>query len=227
MLDARPRPATRVGGAAAVVDVAAVGRVVDRRRRRRRRRANTRAATAMAAPLAVSTTMRRPSSERPSIAGDVRDVGGRLLDVEELGRLAGGRRGRRQTRASMRCSTSSGSLVPPRANSLMPLSWYGLCDAEITAPMRARRGRLERDRRAWARRRGGARRRPRGEPGDERRLEHRRRQRGCRRRRPPSTPRARGPRPARGRGRTTAVRSVLATPRTPSVPNFTLAGRPG
>src|SRR4051812_5918320 len=33
----------------------------------------------------------------------------------------------------MRASVSSSSLVPSRPKNLMPLSWYGLCDAETTA----------------------------------------------------------------------------------------------
>src|SRR5665647_314054 len=37
----------------------------------------------------------------------------------------------------MRSSTSSGSLVPPKANSLMPLSGAGLCEAEIITPKSA------------------------------------------------------------------------------------------
>ncbi len=37
----------------------------------------------------------------------------------------------------MRSSTSSGSLVPPMAKNLMPLSGAGLCDAEIMTPKSA------------------------------------------------------------------------------------------
>ncbi len=39
---------------------------------------------------------------------------------------------------SIAASTSSSSLKPSRAKSLMPLSWYGLCDALITMPASAR-----------------------------------------------------------------------------------------
>ena len=35
----------------------------------------------------------------------------------------------------MSSSLLSGSLKPPRAKNLMPLSGMGLCDAEITAPI--------------------------------------------------------------------------------------------
>ena len=35
---------------------------------------------------------------------------------------------------SIFASVSSGSLKPSRQKNLMPLSWYGLCEAEITAP---------------------------------------------------------------------------------------------
>ena len=37
----------------------------------------------------------------------------------------------------MRSSTSSGSLAPPRAKNLMPLSGAGLCDAETMTPKSA------------------------------------------------------------------------------------------
>ncbi|EKD34854.1 MAG: hypothetical protein ACD_75C02162G0004 [uncultured bacterium] len=38
----------------------------------------------------------------------------------------------------MSASTSSGNLKPSLENILMPLSWNGLCDAEITTPASAR-----------------------------------------------------------------------------------------
>ena len=37
----------------------------------------------------------------------------------------------------MRCSTTSGSFMPPRAKILMPLSGAGLCDAETITPKSA------------------------------------------------------------------------------------------
>ncbi len=73
----------------------------------------------------------------------------------------------------MASSTASGSLCPPAANSLMPLSGIGLCDAEIITPRSAPSvGDQERD--------GGRGQHPdahrvgtgRGEPGDDRGLEH-------------------------------------------------------
>ena len=39
---------------------------------------------------------------------------------------------------SISASTASSSLNPSRANSLMPLSWNGLCDALMTTPASAR-----------------------------------------------------------------------------------------
>ena len=41
-------------------------------------------------------------------------------------------------RRSMSASISSGSLNPSAAKILMPLSWYGLCDALMTTPASAR-----------------------------------------------------------------------------------------
>ena len=46
------------------------------------------------------------------------------------------------TRCSISSSTSSGSLKPSLEKNLMPLSWNGLCEAEITAPASARRLRV-------------------------------------------------------------------------------------
>ena len=45
-------------------------------------------------------------------------------------------------RASMALSVSSDSLKPSGPNSLMPLSWYGLCEAEIITPRSARSERV-------------------------------------------------------------------------------------
>ena len=41
-------------------------------------------------------------------------------------------------RSSMSASTSSGSLKPSAEKILMPLSWKGLCEAEMTTPASAR-----------------------------------------------------------------------------------------
>ena len=68
--------------------------------------------------------------------------GGVPVDAEDApprARWAGGAAGpdrpaRRRARARSRASTSVGSFVPSRLNSLMPLSPNGLCEAEITAP---------------------------------------------------------------------------------------------
>ena len=137
--DQRPE----VGGADAVVDVPAVGLAADRvhawrrpggrprARRRRRRRARSR---------------RRRAARRSgwsTRAEQVRDV------------VARRRRGRSRTRptpapvgrwsssaagddaARSRPRASSGSLCPPRLNSLMPLSGIGLWLAEIMTPRSA------------------------------------------------------------------------------------------
>ena len=155
----------------------------------------------------ASTTMRSPSSRRRSSATTGRGRRSRprprRRPADGPGSPTGGCSA--SSARSIAASTSSGSFVPPTANSLMPLSRYGLCDAEIIAPMRAEALRLEGDHRgrhdtepvdddALA-----------GETGDEGGLEHRRRHAGvatetdgrrrCRR--------APGPRPGRGRGRTT------------------------
>jgi hypothetical protein len=44
--------------------------------------------------------------------------------------------------ASISSSTASGSLVPCSEKNLMPLSWKGLCEAEITTPADRRSARV-------------------------------------------------------------------------------------
>ena len=46
------------------------------------------------------------------------------------------------TSSSIFASKSSGSLKPLAAKNLMPLSWKGLCEAEMTTPASARRLRV-------------------------------------------------------------------------------------
>ena len=120
----------------------------------------------------------RPSA-RPAAAGwrhQVVDVAsGRRRDVAHP---ADARTGRPASTACRRpprsaSSTSSGSLCPPAAKSLMPLSGIGLCDAEIITPeVGAERSGEVRDGRGRQHadpdhvRAGG------GKPGDDGRLEH-------------------------------------------------------
>ena len=138
------------------------------------------------------------------------------------GRLA---EDRARSSASMRSSTSSGSLRPPGANSLMPLSAKGLCEAEIIAPAH----RLGRGRRRPPPASGTTPRSSTSTPsaakpaasaassrGPEMRVS-----RPTTTRSPPSTRAAARPRARVSSG----VSSVLATPRTPSVPNCERHGR--
>ena len=136
---------------AAVVDV---GRRRARRRwpsRPRPRRSRTVGATADAAPCAQSTTTRMPARVRPL---ERRPPGGRRRRRRRRPPATGGppggpprRRGppaspRGSGRARPRCRPRGvGQLQAAAANSLMPLSAKGLCDAETTAAGRSRRGR--------------------------------------------------------------------------------------
>ena len=165
---------------------------------------------------------RRPDGRRSAR----RRVGLGRRAAPPRGRSGGGggavgiERPRRRARPRWRPRRRSGSLAPPAAKSLMPLSAKGLCDAEITAAGHARAaadrqatpgvGSTPRsttsapslaspaDKAAWSR-------------GPERRVS-----RPTRKRRRPA---GRGPRPARAPGPARRVSSALATPRTPSVPN--------
>ena len=124
----------------------------------------------------------------------------------------------------LRASTASGSLTSPGANSLMPLSRVRVVRRrEITAPIAL--WRLASNATTGVEtRRGGGRRRPRW------RVRRRTPPRAspwtgaCHRRRRPRTAVAGASTWAAARPRSRAndaVRSELATPRTPSVPNFT------
>src|ERR1035437_6778145 len=187
-----------------------------------------RAAISAAAPLAPSTTSRRPSSRRPSSsdtrwAREASAAPGSLTTrpTPKPSGLRGPRTPGSRTcssSSSMAVSVSTDTLVPPRANSLMPSSAKGLCDAEITAPGMSRSadnqamagvGRIPTsmtsapspaspaERAAWS-------------IGPERRVS-----------RPTTKDVARSFRAvARPRARTSSGESsALATPRTPSVPN--------
>src|SRR5262245_5284983 len=120
----------------------------------------------------------------------------------------------------MRSSTSSGSFVPPRANSLMPLSRYGLWEAEIIAPSASRRDAsnatvgVGTTPRRWTTTPSEA--SPATKAASSIAVDTRVS--------PPTT--ASSPPSTRAAARPSsranaAVRSVLAIPRTPSVPNFT------
>jgi hypothetical protein len=101
---------------------------------------------AEAAPLALSTTTRRPSRRRPVEQGPggrrsrrprpgSDESGGRRRARGSRGRgpLADGSRMRGRARPRWPTRLASGSLAPPAAKSLMPLSAKGLWEAEITA----------------------------------------------------------------------------------------------
>ena len=118
----------------------------------------------------------------------------------------------------MASSVSTGSLVPPGANSLMPLSSKGLCEAETTAAGTPRASGQEGERRASAGRRRRRRRRPRWPGRPRTRPGGADRTGGCRARRGRPAPRGPWPRPGRAPSASSAVSSTLATPRTPSVP---------
>ena len=131
-----------VGGAAAVVDVRAVGPVGEDDAPRRRARASTGAARRRGRPVGAVDARRGgrrgggPRGWRPAPRAHALDVVGAVDGGADRG---AGRRRRVVRRsavepASTAASTSSASLRPPAANSLMPLSAKGLCDAEITAP---------------------------------------------------------------------------------------------
>src|SRR5690606_14288270 len=135
---------------------------------------------------------------------------------------AGRRRSSRCSSSSSRRSTSSGSLRPPAANSLMPLSAKGLCDADTIAAGAP----SDADHQATA----GVGTTPSSTTstpslarpaasaassmGPDRRVSRPTAQRS-----PPSTRAAARPRARASSG----VSSALATPRTPSVPNFNTA----
>ena len=112
--------------------------------RRRPGARRTSGATAEAAPLAQSTTTRMPVEVAPL---EHLRPGGRCSRRRASGSadsrpdaVAGGGRGRgpsaartRSSSSSTAASVASGSLSPPAAKSLTPLSAKGLCEAEMTA----------------------------------------------------------------------------------------------
>ena len=222
-----------VVGAAVVVDVEPVRLGVDRDRPRRRPPGRRPGRPRQAAPLAQSTTTLMPVEP---VRRRCRPGAARSGRRRRAGRAPGRRRRRsagRQaavafasTAASIRSSISSGSLCPPAAKSLMPLSGIGLCEAEsITPEVGLGLGGQERHAPGSAARRPGSRWRRRWSARPPRRPRASRRWPGCPGRPPPA---------AGGCGRVSArvcaaatatasassgVRSALARPRTPSVPN--------
>ena len=78
-----------------------------------------------------------PVRQRPEQVHDVAVFGvGEAADAPDVARRSAAASGPDMA-ASMRCSTTSGSLTPPRAKILMPLSGAGLCDAETMTPKSA------------------------------------------------------------------------------------------
>ena len=150
---------------------------------------------------------------------DVVDVGRAGLGVEQRGRIARRCAGGRRRSPRSRASTASLSFSPPGANSLMPLSWYGLCDAEMTAPRHPRRADSNATTgdgttpRRWTTTPSLA--SPATNAASSMAVDTRVS--------PPTTASAPPSTRAAARPRSRAkeaVRSLLATPRTPSVPNF-------
>ena len=214
-LDDRRLQVLGVGRAAAGVDVRAVGRRRGAPRRSAPRRAqHRRAPPPTAAPLAQSTTTRSPSRPRPSIerddrrrpsastsAGAVDDRADRVARASGVVALVRRAAASARPRAPPRRRRSS--LRPPGANSFMPLSSNGLCDAEITAPADPSAAASQATAGVGTTPRRRRRRTPSDvEPRDQRRLEQR-----------PGPPRVaaddellarRAPGPRRGRGRAPA-----------------------
>ena len=218
-------------GPAALVDVGAVRRRRGCRRPRRPGRRSTSAAIAEAAPLAPSITTRRSVERAPARArrqrgdrGSGRPPAGSVVMRADLRprwprpRVGLGSPSAASS-ASSWASTSSVSLRPPAAKSLMPLSPNGLCEAEImaagTASMPARKAtagvgttpRSTTSTPSVARPAARAA----ASNGPDRRVS-----RPISHRDPPSTRAAARPSVSASSG----VSSWLATPRTPSVPNF-------
>src|SRR5262245_7493969 len=196
-------------------------------------------ATTDADPWAQSTTARSPAKSRPPSVPDTAARYPACAEAETVRTAptpapvgaSGGRPGaaspsRRWSSSSSRSSTSSASLRPPAANSLMPLSANGLCDAETTAAGAP----AVTDHQATS----GVGATPSSSTsapsltspahraassiGPERRVS-----RPMAKRSPPSTRAAARPSASASSG----VRSALATPRTPSVPNFSMNVGPG
>ena len=222
----------------AVVDVDAVGLVVDDGDRGPQRAGGPRAPRRWRAPLAQSSTTVRP------VEAPAADGGDQAVDVavprrrrrssrptpSPTGRGGGVARRRcrpssRSSSASSRASTSSRQLAPAGGEELDPV----VRERVVRRRDHRRRAAVGRRQPGHARRRAARRGRRRRRP----RRPARRRGRpgaagprpGCRGRpgngRPPSTRAA-----ARPRARTSSgVSSALATPRTPSVPNRRVTGR--
>ena len=228
------REVAGVGGAAAVVDVAAVGLGVDDRRPRRRAARTRRGATARA-PRRWRSRARRAARRGGDRRG--RRRGARRSRSHGAGdapsTASDGRAGRPGGAPAEHGSQLGLDPLPrrrrgacgrPGAKSLMPLSANGLCEAEIIAPAIASAA----DTKATA---GvgthaeelhvdalGARSR---RPARPRAAGPRR---GCRGRRRPGRRRAPAPRRDRGRARARGSARCWPTPRTPSVPNRSATG---
>ncbi len=98
--------------------------------------------TSLAAPLAQSTAMRRPASGCAEPLAPIEPTRcstyeSPALPVSDWMWPTAAPRGRSQAslrRLSIASSTASGSLTPPRAKNLMPLSGMALCEADRTTP---------------------------------------------------------------------------------------------
>ena len=133
-----PRPrlqVVRMRRPAIVVDVASVGRGEDHVDLGAERRQHA-GAIALFEPLAQSTTSRSPADRGPRASR--RPRAGNACSRRRQSIVAAarcGRRARRRSSASCtRICVGSESFRPPGANSLIPLSVYALCEAEIIAP---------------------------------------------------------------------------------------------
>ena len=131
----------RMGGAAAIVDVAAIGVVVDDDDVGAEALERGRRHLAGGAVGAVEHEGEAVEAVAGQDAGEVLDVAlagaaavGRPSPTSSPGGPPAAPASTASSSASTASSTSSGSLRPPGANSLMPLSANGLCEAEIMAP---------------------------------------------------------------------------------------------
>ena len=138
LLDDHASESGRLGGAALTVDVGAVRRGVDQQDLGAGPREDLTGDFEGGAVGGVDDDLH--PAERASFdrGDDVLDVGGAIVDrprVDDHAGLTGGLAPTPTARPRSARSTSSGSLLPLGENSLMPLSSYGLCDADTTAPM--------------------------------------------------------------------------------------------
>ena len=103
---------------------------------------STSGAVRYAAPLAQSTTIFSPSSRRPRgkliLANSIYRPRPSSIRVARPMPEASASPGAPSSNSSICSSTASESLNPSGPKNLMPLSWNGLCEAEIITPRSAR-----------------------------------------------------------------------------------------